>query len=451
MNLGAEALGSRPVLRIKPEGRQLHPVLDAETARLLEAVDALSSADALSAEVLRTAMGAGIPAVTVSAAEKAAELMATTTTADPVRVELALTLLVALASDLDEVADVARDGLDLLSSDQRDTLLERGLSSTLPDEQRGAALAWPRLLPTQLTAEARAARITALLERLPPALAFGAAAENCAELPASVLTAIKAHEAPAARAAGSACDLAAGAQDVPEGPLLALLDAEAASAGAVARVVARYAHRLGARAKDALATALAKAAEAAFDGDGARIGEARAALGVADGFATLAVLLRAGPQRTRRPALEAVIRLGERQRLTHPSLAAALERAAEAPDGATRALVAEALGLLDDGRVVPLLTLLARDGSTEVRVAAAYAAGRSDNDKLAKVLVEHGILDTSDRVRDAAYASLEHLVHGHPLPPPSMVSEWLTHPEPLEGRTFWGRDHVAWRDWYQNP
>ncbi len=440
------AASSRPLLLITPQTPGTRPILDTETLARLEAVSALTTASAQATDVLRDAVATGNPAVVRAAAEKAAELLSAAPTGDPARADLGLIVVSAAASDVDDLQDAVDDALGALGATGREVLLERGVGSTAALEQRGVALLWPRLLGDSAEPDARAARIASLMGRLPPAIAFEAVARSCGEVPAGVLATL-ADAGPAGRAASAACALQGGAEQVPAGPLVAFLPT---APGAVARAVAASAEHVAAADREALAAALSALVDTAPEGSGVALAEARAALGEGDGFASLAVFARAGRPGERMASLAALVRLGERRRLSHASLAPALERAAEAPESSARARVAEALGLLDDGRVVPLITLLARDGSASVRLAAVYAAGRSGNPKLVKVLVEHGILDSSDAVQEASYAALEHLVHEHPLPPPSMVSEWLTHPEPLEGRTFWGRDHVRWREWYQS-
>ncbi len=488
VDLGGPALGARPLLILTPQSRQATPMLSEQAFEHLEALETLERLDASTAEVLRKALSSGLPAVEVAAAEKGAELIGASTKADPARVDAAEALLAGLVTGHADASAAARLALDALTTDQRQALLERALSSTEPKELHGVACAWPRLLPPEGLADG----LPAMLSRLPPRLVFialagdcgGAAGdsslsncgrtpspaaggsggcppgENCGRTPSPAAGGAEGRPPgvnpgeppsppladPAHRAAAVACALGV----APVADLTPLLEFLPAAPGPVASALTRNVSALQGQAA-AVVTALDAVAQAATDGDGPAVAEARAAFGVSDGYASLAVLVRAGSPALRREALRALGRLGETKRLAHSSLAAALDKASEAPDGATRAHVAEILGLVDDGRVLPILTLLVRDGSTEVRAAAAYAAGRSGNRKFAKVLVEHGTLDSSDRVRDAVFAALEHLIHGHPLPPPSMVTAWLTDPEPKGDLPYFGRDFVAWREWYQNP
>lgn len=455
---GAEPmLGPRPVLRIT--SRPIHPLgrLNPEAAAAMAKVDAwmpdkggpalLEHANSPSARVRDAVV------------MRLLGLFDDVKTPDAVRQDAALGLLAFVDDPRPALGEAARELIGELTATTRDTLFDRALRSTEPAVARGAALLWPSLMRNGGSAEVRQGRIAAVVAEASPEVGFLFVSRHCGELGQTTLDPLEQSEKIHLKAAATVCVLGKTRLDSPattriDGVAVAPLEAaleqlDGAVLGDVADAVASLANLLDGSAKKALLPVLDAAATAQHWRVAIAVGEARAALGNPDGLATLGVFIRGSGSDARVRALSAAARVGATRRIESASLVTALEAAADDPDGATRTAVAEVLGVTLDGRGAAILARLVRDKSVEVRAAAAYASGRSGNPRTAGALCESAILDESSRVSDAAYASLHHLIHGHPLPPPSMVSEWLDSPGELGGRPFWGREHVRWRELHQ--
>lgn len=450
-------LGSRTVLRIT--SRPIHPLgrLNPEAAAAMAKVDAWMPDQGLPALLEH----AGSPSARVRDAvlTRLLGLFDDVKTPDAVRQDAALGLLAFVDDPRPALGDAARELIGELTDTTRDTLYDRALRSTEPGVARGAALIWPSLLRNGGSAELRQGRISAVLTEANPEVGFLFVSRHCGELGATTLATLLQSDKVHLLAAATVCELGKVRLDTPTAtrldaaavaPLEEALDQlDGAALGDVADAVSSLSSLLDESAKKALLPVLDAAATAQSWRVSIAVGEARAALGNPDGLATLGVFIRGSGSDARIRALAAASRVGAIRRIESPPLVTALEAAADDPDAATRTAVAEVLGVTLDGRGAAILARLVRDKSVDVRAAAAYASGRSGNPRTAGALCESAILDESSRVSDAAYASLHHLIHGHPLPPPSMVSEWLDSPGDLGGRPFWGREHVRWRELHQ--
>ncbi|HIA03850.1 MAG TPA: HEAT repeat domain-containing protein [Myxococcales bacterium] len=148
-------------------------------------------------------------------------------------------------------------------------------------------------------------------------------------------------------------------------------------------------------------------------------------------------------------ALIAFSQIARTQKLSASNaLLAGLGRLMSHADQWVRLGAATLAGRLNDLSLNLSLISRFKDNSAQVRAAAAYSLGQLKSNDAVSVLIEIGIDDSDKVVRDMSFAALHRIVHNLVMPPPRMVSEWLSGDDP-NAEKFWGRDREKWRHWYQ--
>lgn len=343
---------------------------------------------------------------------------------------------------------VARRAGDVLLNHERGhELFNEAFEQDAPRLTRGAARLWPVWIGRR---EDRIAALGNALESTDALTRFMLFATSCSP---ELLELAKDRTDLASRAGLELCALASTANRLGgTAPTLLqlLVDEDPDLRTHAAYELYRVARRLDDDGKAQALAALDRASRSPDAATSIAVHKAQAALGNGDAVSSLAIWVRAGDTDTRLPALAALSELGQGQRrLRSPTLTGALEQAYGDADEETRVLAARVAGMTQDGRVTAPLTQLLGDPAPRVRAAAAYALGVSSSKLAVGTLLDIAVQDTDKTVRDACYATLHHLVHGHALPPAPFVGEWLSDPGDVGELTFWGRDFELWRRWYQ--
>ncbi len=358
--------------------------------------------------------------------------------------------LVAAANDVHPVVRAeAKAQLAARPPTVRDAVFEQAIRAEDVDIATGAARIWPTLLDES---EGLAARLKAAITDTSEPVAARIVGSHCGRAPIpEILPAVVEDERAGVKAAARTCAIEASPIDEgePVQLLTALTSEDPATAALAATWLARIAPRVADEHHGVVSTALSVLAAHREPSAQIAIAAAQRAYGDDRGVDTLAVWIRAGNAAQRIRALAALYRLGANERVTGPTLVGALEPAFDDPDATIRVLAARVAGRTGDGRVAAPLSRLMSDREADVRATAAYAIAAAGAKLAVPSLIEPCLEDGTEAVRDACYAALHHLVHGYPLPPPDLVSEWLTNPGDTGHRPFWGRDWQRWRQWYQ--
>lgn len=423
--------GGRPVLWLTPRAHVT--VADAATAALADAN--VATEDGVLA--VRALLDDPQPAVRAAAAKALAGAE---------RESAAFGLLLAAADPHPAVAQAALDALRARAVDRRRTLFDHAMHAE-PRVARAAAAVVHEVLSESVDSV-----VAVFKDASVDVLARATLLRTC---PATLLTA--ADELPgdtdvAIRAAMEACTLGRqlGFTPEPMSLLAALKSDDRDTRLLAARALFDLGPRLGREHGASVREALTLAARTTDPDVSVAVAAARIAFGDPTAFGMLAAFAGGGSGAARLGALQALHTLaGRTGKLANDELGPVLLSPMDDDDPAIRALAVAVAGATGDGRVSPALVRHLRDPDDAVRAAAAYAIGQVGAKPAIEALIEIGIDDRVKDVRDAAFASLHHLVHDLPLPPASMVASWLADPGPVKPGTFWGTDRERWRQWYQ--
>ena len=435
-------LDGRPVLWIEPASRDSSGPTNTAT-------------DALLAEIVKN---------TASAPNEIATLREHLTTGN-VRVRSAVVdalqsgsgreaktgLLAAAADRHPAVSALALDALLQLSLNERDALFTQAMTSQDPVAALGAARYWRNLVldPNSSPTSARLAQAmadcphpAARMQLLP-----------CDRINTRPIAAALEGDR-VALAAREGCALLRAksnglVQAIPE-LIFALSHSNRWVRTLAARAIARGASGLSSDAHSLVKSTLQHASNTIEPTVAVAVAWALAAIGDDQGFATLAIYLRAGEDTVRIDALNSLLALTPAPKvLRRPDMYPALRKASTDDDVDVRQRVASVAGCLDDGRAVSLLAQLSSDRAPEVRAATALAFGRSGQlDAASPYLIDMVTSDVDRDTLDAAFMSLEHLVHGHEMRPLRDIDKFLES-ETSSERPFFGRDPLRWRRWFQ--
>lgn len=435
----------RSVLWITP--RPHHPLgaLQRSDTEAIEAIEALDGADGAAVASLRGFLGdrdrVRIRSAALDALGKAGHA------------DAPLAILVAARDPHPTVRARARELLSELTVNTRDALFERAIRADDADVSRGAAATWPMLLDGAPPEGIPARLLSAVEEAGDPAAAGIVIANHCGRTVTSdLLDAAAGSEELAVRAAVEGCRLESGPAGAMEPvQLSAALGSESADVVRLAAgALQRSADRLAPAHRHSVLVALDSASRTFEPMVAIAVAGAQQALGDQAGVDALAVWVRSGAPDARVRALTTLGDLGHRRGgVSGPTLVGALASAFDDPDATLRGLAAEVAGFTADGRVAGPLAQALSDPVADVRVIAGWAIGAAGARASTTHLVEPCLEDTDDRVRDACFASLHRIVHGHEMPPRTAIRGWLNDPGDLAGRVFWGRDFERWRQWYQ--
>lgn len=433
----AAGADGRPVLRITPRPRSLLAAPSTEAIRAIEVLDALDVSLPTSIDTLRASLDSPFVPVRRAAVRRLG---------DSGHPEAPRALLAAVGDQHPLVRALAEAAVADYPSARKPALFLRAIRGDDPKVARGAADGWPGLLGEKTEALAEA-----LAERADPTAIALLAARGCPELPEPVRALGAKHEHPSVRASFALCGLwhARDRRGLPEGVPAGLASKDGWAAAVVAYGLIRVAARARSSDRALVLAALEKASHTLNARVSINVSGAQHAFGVEGALASFRAWLASDSADAALHALSMLRTLAEQTGgLQEASLVPGLQKAFSSGDGTTRMLAADVAGYVRNGELTSgLIKLLRTDGDSQVRFAAAYGLGQAGAKLAHAALVEYGIEDREPEVRDASFAALHHLVHDVALPPPSMVSTWLSS-QPVS-ETFWARDHERWRRWYQ--